>query len=208
MALLPVAGARGPYRGKRIFDLVVLGVAAAPAAAIGLACAAAIKLSSPGPVFFRQERIGLHGRPFRVVKFRTMIDAADNPILPDHSVVTPVGRMLRRLSLDELPQLINVAAAEMSIVGPRPTLRYQVERYDERQRQRLVVRPGVTGLAQVRGRNMLTWSERIDLDLEYVEAQSVALDLRILWWTVKAVVAGTGVHGHPVEDPLSTLPPA
>jgi lipopolysaccharide/colanic/teichoic acid biosynthesis glycosyltransferase len=118
-------------------------------------------------------------------------------------LVTPVGRVLRRTSLDELPQLWNVVKGDMSIVGPRPTVAKQVARYDERQRGRLAVRPGLTGLAQVRGRNALTWAERIDLDLEYVRTQSVGLDLRILASTVRVVFVGEGVGGHPTDDPIA-----
>jgi lipopolysaccharide/colanic/teichoic acid biosynthesis glycosyltransferase len=132
-----------PYRGKRAFDLLLTAIVAVPAAVIGGVAALAIRATSPGPVFFRQERIGMGGRPFVVWKFRTMVHG-DNPTFPDASRITTVGRILRRLSLDELPQLINVARGEMSIVGPRPTLAYQVERYDDEQRRRLAVRPGLT----------------------------------------------------------------
>ncbi|MDQ1436733.1 MAG: hypothetical protein QOK43_362 [Acidimicrobiaceae bacterium] len=195
-----------PYAGKRAFDVIVLVVVALPAAVVGAACAAAIKLTSKGPVLFRQTRVGLHGRPFDVCKFRTMVDAPDNPLFPDAAHITTVGRWLRRLSLDELPQLLNVAAGDMSIVGPRPTLAYQVERYTERQRGRLAVRPGLTGLAQVRGRNAISWTERIEHDLEYVARQSIALDLAILARTARAVLGGSGVGGHPLDDALATPP--
>lgn len=195
-----------PYAGKRAFDLVLVAAMAVPALLVGGACAIAIKLDDGGPILFRQERIGLRGRAIQVVKFRTMVDAPDNPIVPDPSRVTRTGRWLRRLSLDELPQLLNVARGEMSIVGPRPTLSYQVERYDADQRRRLSVPPGLTGLAQVRGRNAIGWAERIALDLQYIERQSIAFDLRILWWTLGAIASGSGVGGHPPEDPLSTPP--
>jgi lipopolysaccharide/colanic/teichoic acid biosynthesis glycosyltransferase len=194
------------YRGKRAFDLAVLAVVALPACVVGAACALAVKLTSHGPALFRQERIGLGGRPFPVYKFRTMVHAADNPLFPDTARITRVGRVLRRLSLDELPQLLNVARGEMSIVGPRPTLAYQVARYDDRQRRRLAVRPGVTGLAQVRGRNAMPWADRIEIDLDYVRDQSPLLDLRILWWTASAVLRGGGVEGHPTDDPLARPP--
>lgn len=195
------------YRGKRLFDWCVVVAATPPAAAVGLVCAVAIRLTSPGPVFFRQERVGLDGRPFRVVKFRTMTNRpGGNPIFPDASFITPMGRLLRRLSLDELPQLLNVAWGDMSIVGPRPTLAYQVERYTDRQRGRLTVRPGLTGLAQVKGRNTLAWAERIELDLDYVARQSVWLDLKIVGATAAAVLDGGGVEGHPTDDPLA-IPP-
>jgi sugar transferase EpsL len=191
-----------PYRGKRAFDLALLAVVSPPALVISAACALAVRLTSPGPVFFRQERIGMDGRPFRVWKFRTMV-AGDNPIFPDATRITSAGRVLRRLSLDELPQLLNVAVGEMSVVGPRPTLAYQVDRYDDHQRRRLSVRPGLTGLAQVNGRNALSWGDRIDFDVRYVETQSVVTDLRILAQTLQTMLSGEGVEGHPTDDPLA-----
>jgi lipopolysaccharide/colanic/teichoic acid biosynthesis glycosyltransferase len=198
-----------PYRGQRVFDLVMVAVAAIPASVIGAVCAVAIKRTSPGPVFFRQERAGLHGRPFRVVKFRTMVDDPDgNPLFPDEDRITSAGRWLRRLSLDELPQLLNVVAGEMSIVGPRPTLTYQVERYTPEQRRRLDVRPGLTGLAQIRGRNSILWADRIDHDLEYVARQSLLFDLWLVLRTVPAVLGGGGIEGHPTDDPLAAPDPA
>lgn len=195
------AGCR-PYRGKRVVDLALLAAVAVPALVIGAVCAVAVKLTSKGPILFRQQRVGMDGQPFTVLKFRTMVHG-DNPIFPDADRITPVGRWLRRLSLDELPQLINVARGEMSIVGPRPTLQYQVDRYDERQRGRLAVRPGLTGLAQVNGRNALTWRERIEYDLEYVRTQSPLLDLRLVLATIKPLLTGEGAEGHPTDDPLA-----
>lgn len=191
-----------PVAPSRTLDIVVLAIVGVPAALIGAVCALAIRLTSPGPVLFRQERIGLGGEPFTVLKFRTMQDGP-NPIFPDASRITPVGRFLRRFSLDELPQLVNVARGDMSIVGPRPTLAYQVERYDDHQRRRLEVRPGLTGLAQVSGRNALTWAERIDFDVQYVDRRSLRLDLSILGRTARALLSGEGVEGHPVDDALS-----
>lgn len=193
------------YVGKRAVDLAILAAGSVPAAVVGTVCWAAVRLTSPGPGLFRQERVGAGGQRFEVLKLRTMtVDepAGGNPF-PDEDRITPVGRVLRRTSLDELPQLLNIAKGEMSIVGPRPTLAYQVERYDERQRGRLSVRPGVTGLAQVRGRNRLTWPQRIEIDLDYVERQSVWLDLRILVESVLVVLKGDGVEGHPTDDPLA-----
>ena len=148
----------------------------------------------------------MDGMPFRVWKFRTMVDD-DNPIFPDAARITRVGAVLRRFSLDELPQLINVATGEMSIVGPRPTLAYQVERYDDHQRRRLAVRPGLTGLAQVSGRNSLAWADRIDFDVTYVETQSPLTDLRLLVRTVTTIATGDGVEGHPGDDPLAAVVP-
>lgn len=197
---------RAPYRSKRLVDLAVLGLAALPACIIGVVCAAAVKATSPGPILFRQERIGLDGQPFDVLKFRTMTDG-DNPIIPDAAAITSAGAVLRRFSLDELPQLINVARGEMSIVGPRPTLAYQVDRYTDQERGRLAVRPGLTGWAQINGRNALSWADRIALDLVYVDRQSPLFDLRIIARTAQAILSGDGVDGHAHDDPLSTPEP-
>lgn len=194
------------YRGKRGLDLAILGVVAVPAAALGTIAAIAVRLTSRGPVLFRQRRIGLDGMPFEALKFRSMLHG-DNPAIPDASRITPVGRVLRRFSLDELPQLLNVARGDMSIVGPRPTLPEQVERYDVFQRRRLEVRPGITGLAQIRGRNTIAWDERIRHDVEYVEECSLCLDLAILARTLGAVLSGEGVEGHPDDDPIVTGTP-
>jgi lipopolysaccharide/colanic/teichoic acid biosynthesis glycosyltransferase len=195
------------YKGKRIVDIVIT-VAAMPVwVPIGLVCAVLVRLDSTGPIIFRQPRIGWAGAAFNVLKFRTMFDSPDgNPIIPDDARVTRVGRALRRWSLDELPQLVNVLRGEMSLVGPRPTLSYQVERYDNSQRQRLAVRPGLTGLAQVNGRNRISWAERIQWDLEYVKRQSLWLDLRLLARTPAAVLSARGVSGHSADDPLAAPP--
>jgi lipopolysaccharide/colanic/teichoic acid biosynthesis glycosyltransferase len=194
----------GPYRGKRALDLLLLAMLAIPSVVVGAIAAAGVAATSRGPVLFRQDRVGRHGEAFTLLKFRTMRHDLDRPIgFPDESLVTPVGRVLRRTSLDELPQFWNVVKGDMSIVGPRPTVAEQVARYDECQRGRLAVRPGLTGLAQVGGRNELTWAERIDLDLEYVRTQSVGLDLRILASTVRVVFIGEGVGGHPNDDPIA-----
>lgn len=195
----PIVG----YRGKRLCDLVLLAVAGVPAAAVGIIAAAAVRLTSRGPVLFRQERIGLNGGPFEALKFRSMLEG-DNPLIPAEGRITPVGRILRRFSLDELPQLFNVARGDMSVVGPRPTLREQVERYDDSQRRRLEVRPGITGLAQINGRNSIAWDERIRYDIDYVDRCSLRLDLSILARTLGAVFSGDGVEGHPTDDPIVT----
>jgi lipopolysaccharide/colanic/teichoic acid biosynthesis glycosyltransferase len=194
---------KSAYLGKRTFDWLLLAFACFPAVMASAACAIAVRLTSPGPILFKQERIGLNGQPFTMLKFRTMIHG-DNPLLPSRDRITQVGVWLRRTSLDELPQLWNVMKGDMSFVGPRPTLAYQVNRYDDRQRRRLTVRPGLTGLAQVMGRNTLSWSTRIDYDLEYIAGQGWPLDLRILLLTLGAVVGGGGVTGHPTDDPLAT----
>lgn len=195
---------QGPYRGKRLVDLAILAVVAVPALVLGAAAAVAVRVTSPGPILFRQERVGRDGVSFTVLKFRTMADG-DNPIIPDASVITSAGRFLRRTSLDELPQLVNVARGEMSVVGPRPTLAYQVERWTDRQKGRLAVRPGLTGLAQVNGRNDLSWPERIEFDLDYVETQSVRTDLMILTKTATAMVSGEGTGATAADDPLAAV---
>ena len=193
------------YRGKRAVDLALVAVVALPAVLIGAVSALAIRLTSRGPVFFRQERIGLGGEAFELVKFRTMV-VGENPIFPDAARITRVGRFLRRVSFDEIPQLLNVARGEMSVIGPRPTLAYQVERYDERQRRRLAVRPGVSGWAQLKGRNEIAWTERIELDLEYIDRiQSPLADARILVQSMLAALRGGGVEGHPADDPLAKV---
>lgn len=193
-----------PYAGKRLVDLSILALVAVPAALLGAICAIAVRCSSRGPVLFRQLRVGRNGVEFTVLKFRTMRDG-DNPIIPDDSVITAVGRVLRRLSLDELPQLVNVARGEMSVVGPRPTLAYQAEKWTPAQRNRLAVRPGLTGLAQVSGRNDLTWPERIEFDLAYVEHQSFGTDLGILAKTATAMIGGEGAGATAADDPIAGI---
>jgi lipopolysaccharide/colanic/teichoic acid biosynthesis glycosyltransferase len=176
---------RGYTFAKRALDLTLVSIVGVVAVPLGAAIAAAIKLEDGGRVLFRQERIGRGGAPFQIVKFRTLVDVparapVDYLIAPEDPRITRVGGFLRRWSLDELPQLWNVLTGEMSIVGPRPTLRYQVERYDNFQRRRLEVLPGVTGWAQISGRNQLSWPKRIELDVWYVDHRSISLDLRIL----------------------------
>lgn len=191
------------YRGKRLLDVVILAAGAPVVLVVGAVAAVAVRLTSRGPVLFRQERIGLNGKAFEALKFRSMLDG-DNPLIPADDRITSVGRVLRRFSLDELPQLINVARGDMSVIGPRPTLREQVERYDGFQRRRLEVRPGITGLAQINGRNSIPWDERIRYDVDYVDRCSLRLDLSILARTLGAVSSGEGVEGHPDDDPIVT----
>lgn len=155
-----------------------------------------MKLTSRGPVLFRQTRVGEGGRDFELLKLRTMTVGAEHEgagyaIAEGDPRITRAGRLLRRLSLDELPQLWNVVRGDMSVIGPRPTLRYQVEQYTARQRIRLAVKPGITGWAQVHGRAALPWDERIELDVWYVEHRSLALDLRIAGLTPLALFRGT-----------------
>ncbi|MCL5981599.1 MAG: sugar transferase [Firmicutes bacterium] len=176
-----------------------------------LVVAVAIKLDSSGPVFFRQERAGKDGRVFKIFKFRTMVVDAETMgagvfVEKEDSRITKVGKWLRDTSLDELPQLINVLLGEMSLVGPRPTLPYQVERYDERQRQRLLLRPGITGWAQVSGRNSLTWPEKIELDIWYVENRSLRLDIRILWQTIYVIFDKQDLYSGLKGDQISGVP--
>lgn len=195
----------GPYRSKRLVDLAVLALVALPAAFLGLVAALAVRLTSKGPVLFHQTRVGMAGTAFDCLKFRTMVHG-DNPLIPDDSRITGVGKWLRRFSLDELPQLLNTARGEMSVVGPRPMLAFQAERCDNHQRGRFAVRPGLTGWAQINGRNSLAWPKRIEFDLEYVQRQSPAFDLRIIVGTARALLSGSGVQGHATNDPFVIEP--
>jgi lipopolysaccharide/colanic/teichoic acid biosynthesis glycosyltransferase len=168
---------------------------AAASPVLGLA-ALAVKLEDGGPVLYRQRRVGRGGDEFELLKLRTMVVGAEKlgagyAVEKGDPRITRTGRILRRLSIDELPQLWNVLRGEMSLIGPRPTLRYQVERYDERQRRRLDVRPGLTGWAQIHGRAELPWEDRIELDVWYVEHRSPWLDLKILARTPFALFRGT-----------------
>ena len=181
---------------KRFVDVVGASAGLALASPFLAAAAVAIKLEGGGPVLYRQRRVGLCGEEFDLVKLRTMVVGAErlgHGWAVDHgdARITRVGRALRRLSVDELPQLWNVLRGDMSLVGPRPTLAYQVEEYTPRQRRRLEAKPGITGWAQVQGRARLRWSERIELDLWYVENRSVWLDLKILARTPLALFTGT-----------------
>jgi lipopolysaccharide/colanic/teichoic acid biosynthesis glycosyltransferase len=191
---------------NRVLDVAIAGaglVVTSPALAIA---ALAVKLEDGGPVLYRQTRVGKDGADFELMKLRTMVVGAEKlgagyAVDRGDDRITRAGRILRRLSLDELPQLWNVVLGEMSVIGPRPTLRYQVERYDERQLHRLDVKPGITGWAQIHGRASLPWSERIDLDLWYVQHRDWKTDLLILLRTPLALFGGTykgetgGWHG-------------
>ena len=190
---------------KRALDLGVASSVVVFGSPLLAGIAVAVKLEGRGPVLFRQERIGRHGRPFRILKFRTLAgdpprDPADYLISAADPRITRVGAFLRRWSLDELPQLWNVLRGDMSLVGPRPTLRYQVERYDDLQRRRLEVPPGVTGWAQISGRNELSWPERIELDVWYVDHRSLSLDLRILAATLKTLFRPSSIYGDAQGD--------
>ncbi len=196
-ALLPTRGGAGVIR--RAIDAIggaLALIATAPVMAVAIL---AIRLESRGHPLYRQRRVGRDGREFDLLKLRTMVDGAEHigaglAINENDSRVTRVGAFLRRASLDELPNLLNVVRGDMSFIGPRPTIPVQVAQYTERQRGRLAVRPGITGWAQVNGRTALPWSERIELDLYYIEHRSLALDARILWRTVAMVLGGAGLY--------------
>ena len=203
---------------KRLLDLVVGGIALVVASPVFLLTAIAIKVGSRGPVLFRQQRVGRGEQEFTLIKFRTMHPHNDDSIhrqyakdlirgtaqprvnekgeeifLLDDPRITKVGKWIRKISLDELPNLLNVLAGDMSLVGPRPPIPYEVEEYDERSRGKFLVKPGMTGLAQVNGRGSLTFEEIIEYDLEYVRNRSFGLDLEILAKTIPAVVFPRGV---------------
>jgi lipopolysaccharide/colanic/teichoic acid biosynthesis glycosyltransferase len=189
-------GRRRGHALNRATDVTVAGAALVIASPVLGLAALAVKLTSRGPVLYRQKRVGRNSVDFELLKLRTMVEGAETQgagfaVDRGDPRITRVGRVLRRLSLDELPQLWNVVRGDMSVVGPRPTLRYQVERYTERQRRRLEVKPGITGWAQVHGRAALPWDERIELDVWYVEHGSPWLDLKIVARTPLALVGGT-----------------
>jgi lipopolysaccharide/colanic/teichoic acid biosynthesis glycosyltransferase len=184
---------------KRALDLLGATVGLTLGAPVLAAAAIAVRLEDDGPIFFRQERVGQDARPFEVLKLRTMIvdahlQGAGYAVDLGDARITRIGHLLRRTSVDELPQLWNVLRGEMSLVGPRPTLSYQVEKYTDRQRRRLEVRPGLTGWAQVNGRTSLPWAQRIELDLWYIEHRTWRLDLQILWRSAQQVVRGEGLY--------------
>jgi lipopolysaccharide/colanic/teichoic acid biosynthesis glycosyltransferase len=184
---------------RRALDIAVSSLALLLSAPLLALAMIAIRLETPGPTIYRQRRVGLEGREFDVLKLRTMVDGAEHigaglAVNENDSRITRVGAFLRRSSLDELPNLLNVLRGEMSLIGPRPTIPVQVESYTERQRGRLAIKPGVTGWAQVHGRASLPWAERIELDLFYIAHRSPSLDLRILWRTVLMVLGGSGLY--------------
>jgi lipopolysaccharide/colanic/teichoic acid biosynthesis glycosyltransferase len=181
---------------NRVFDAAFAGLGLAIGSPALAVAAVAIKLEDGGPILYRQRRVGLNGEEFELVKLRTMEVGAEHTgagyaVNEGDPRITRVGRLLRRLSVDEIPQLWNVIRGDMSLIGPRPTLAYQVERYTPRQKRRLEVKPGITGWAQIHGRARLPWDERIELDVWYVEHRSPWLDLKILARTPAALFAGT-----------------
>ena len=191
-----------PYlrsRRKRALDLLVAGTALALSAPVLVVAMVAIRLESRGHPIYRQRRVGLDGHAFEVYKLRTMVTGAEQlgaglAVDEGDARITRVGGVLRRTSIDELPNLVNVLRGEMAVVGPRPTVQFQVDRYTARQRGRLAMRPGITGWAQVHGRASLPWHERIELDLWYAEHASLWLDLRILALTARMVATGSGLY--------------
>jgi lipopolysaccharide/colanic/teichoic acid biosynthesis glycosyltransferase len=190
---------------SRALDLLVASLVLALGAPLLALAAILIKLESRGPVFYRQRRVGRDGTPFELWKLRTMVPGAESMgagiyVVEGDPRITRTGRLLRRFSLDELPNLINVLRGEMAIVGPRPTVQEQVDRYTDRQRRRLEVKPGITGWAQVNGRTSLPWPERIELDVWYVEHRSLRLDLRILARTIRMLATGHGLYSDDLRQ--------
>jgi lipopolysaccharide/colanic/teichoic acid biosynthesis glycosyltransferase len=195
-------GSAGP---SRALDVVLAALLLALAAPVMVLAAVAIRLESRGPVVFRQRRVGRHGEPFDLWKLRTMVAGAEAMgagiyVLEGDPRITRAGRLLRRFSLDELPNLVNVLRGEMAMVGPRPTVQEQVDRYTDRQRRRLDVKPGITGWAQVHGRTSLPWPERIELDVWYVDNRSLWLDLRILARTARLLLTGRGLYSDTLRQ--------
>jgi lipopolysaccharide/colanic/teichoic acid biosynthesis glycosyltransferase len=195
---------------RRAFDIVVSASALAVLSPFLLGAMVAIRLESPGSPIYRQRRVGKDGRPFDVLKLRTMVSGAERmgrglAVSEGDTRITRTGRFLRRTSLDEVPNLINVLRGEMSIIGPRPTVPVQVDNYTNRQRGRLAVKPGITGWAQVNGRTELSWDERIELDLWYIEHRSLRLDVEILRRTGRMVLGGHGLYRG--ETPAWRDPP-
>ncbi len=185
---------------KRVFDLFCVVVTAVLWVPVLAVLYFVVRAKLGAPVFFRQERPGLGGKPFRLMKFRTMTDArdAEGNLLPDADRLTSFGQWLRSSSLDELPELINVLKGEMSLVGPRPLLMQYLPLYNQEQFRRHEVPPGITGWAQVQGRNSISWDEKFRLDVVYVDNFSVWMDLRVLWMTLSAVLFRRGISadGH------------
>lgn len=183
---------------KRTFDLMTATVLLLLFSPILLVVALLVRSKLGSPVLFRQKRPGLHGRPFEIVKFRTMRDttAPDGTLLSDAERLPPFGRLLRSTSLDELPGLLNVVRGDMSLVGPRPLLMEYLPRYSNEQARRHEVRPGLTGWAQVNGRNALSWNEKFAFDIWYVDHRSFLLDLRILWLTARKVIVREGISAQ------------
>jgi lipopolysaccharide/colanic/teichoic acid biosynthesis glycosyltransferase len=190
---------------KRVLDVALAAALLVITSPVLALAALAIRLESGGPVFYRQLRVGKDGSQFELWKLRTMVPGAEAMgagiyVLEGDARITRVGRLLRRFSLDELPNLVNVLKGEMAIVGPRPTVQEQVDRYTDRQRRRLEVKPGITGWAQINGRTSLPWPDRIELDVWYVEHRSLRLDLRILARTARMLATGHGLYSEDLKQ--------
>ncbi|WP_017548155.1 sugar transferase [Salinicoccus carnicancri] len=181
---------------KRMFDLSTSSIGVAVVTPIIVGTAVVVKKKLGSPVLFKQVRPGLHGKPFELYKFRTMTDKKDEngELLPDSVRLTETGKFIRKYSLDELPQLINVVKGDISLVGPRPLLKEYMDLYDERQMKRHDVKPGITGWAQVNGRNAISWEEKFELDVWYVENQSFLLDMKILYMTLMKVIKSEDIN--------------
>lgn len=192
---------RARLRTLRALDVAVIAATAPVWIPLMAAGAIGVAVESGRPVLYRQARIGRHGVPFTMLKFRSML-VGDNPLVPDASRITRVGRLLRRTSLDELPQLVNVLRGEMSLVGPRPILPDQLTVLTPRHRQRHRVLPGLSGPSQTSGRNAIPWAERFELDRRWANSPTIPAYLRILARTVGVALAGSGVDGHDAADPL------
>jgi lipopolysaccharide/colanic/teichoic acid biosynthesis glycosyltransferase len=190
---------------SRALDVALAAALLIVTAPLLAVAAIAIRIESRGPVFYRQLRVGRDGERFQLWKLRTMVPGAETMgagiyVIEGDARITRVGRLLRRFSLDELPNLVNVLRGEMAIVGPRPTVQEQVDRYTDRQRRRLEVKPGITGWAQINGRTSLPWPERIELDVWYVENRSMRLDLRILSRTARMLATGHGLYSEDLKQ--------
>lgn len=181
---------------KRLFDVVLSAFGLLILSPVVSVTALLVRWKLGAPVIFRQTRPGLDGEPFELYKFRTMTEEkdADGMLLPDGMRLTPFGRALRKYSLDELPQLVNVLKGDISLVGPRPLLMQYLELYNSRQMRRHEVKPGITGWAQVNGRNSISWEEKFEMDVWYVENQSIWLDMKILYMTIKKVLNSEGIN--------------
>ncbi|MCX6090104.1 MAG: sugar transferase [Candidatus Atribacteria bacterium] len=197
---------------KRIFDGLFSCIGLVLSSPLWLYVTAKIKREDGGPVFFIQERVGKEGKLFKMYKFRSMVVGAEKKgigvfVSRDDQRITKIGRWIRRTSVDELPQLLNVLKGEMSMVGPRPTLEYQVKRYNERQKKRLLVKPGITGWAQINGRNTMTWPEKIELDVWYVEHWNLRLDWSIGYKTIRSVIKREGIYSDEgiIVDEISKI---
>ncbi|WP_442961031.1 sugar transferase [Pseudogracilibacillus sp. SO30301A] len=193
---------------KRVFDILIILLFSLPTVLIGTIIAILIKIDSKGSIFYKQERLGFKGKVFEIYKFRTMVENAENigsgiKTFQDDPRITTIGKFLRKTSLDEIPQLINVLKGDMSIIGPRPPVPYHPRKYQEYRKEqvkRFTVRPGITGYAQIKGRNNISWDERIVYDIEYVNNLSFLLDIKIFILTIVKVFKKEGIHSNTKEE--------